>query len=274
MRPLLRAELIKLRTTRTFVALAAVAVVTSVVIVALVSLLTEPSEDSVLTDVFTADTSSIFITILAIVGITGEWRHRTITSSLLAAPDRAKFLAAKVLAFAAAGAVLSLLISIGIAISGYTILSIRDLPTPELADVLAQFGRNVLLAALLGGFGVGFGALLRNQAVAIVAILLLGLVIEPMLLALAPDVGVYGPFSGLPAGVQDIPSDDIGADEADLLSPGLATLGMLAWTGVLFAGGAVLLRTRDLDKSLRRASRAASARVTRSCAESPSRSSL
>ena len=50
--------------------------------------------------------------ILAIVGITGEWRHRTITSSLLAAPDRIRFLAAKTLAFAAAGAVLSLSISI------------------------------------------------------------------------------------------------------------------------------------------------------------------
>ena len=55
----------------------------------LVSLLTEPTQDEVLTDVFTADTSSLFILILAIVGITGEWRHRTITSSLLAAPDRA-----------------------------------------------------------------------------------------------------------------------------------------------------------------------------------------
>ena len=53
-----------------------------------------------LVDVFTSDTSSLFILILAIVGITGEWRHRTITSSLLAAPDRVRFLAAKTLAFA------------------------------------------------------------------------------------------------------------------------------------------------------------------------------
>ena len=56
--------------------------------------------------------------ILAIVGITGEWRHRTITSSLLAAPDRIRFLAAKTLAFAAAGVLLSLAISISIAIVG------------------------------------------------------------------------------------------------------------------------------------------------------------
>jgi ABC-2 type transport system permease protein len=247
MRPLLRAELIKLRTTRTFVALAGVAVATSVLIVSLVSLLSEPTEESVLTDVFTSDTSSLFITVLAIVGITGEWRHRTLTSSLLAAPDRMRFLAAKVLAFAAAGAVLSLLISIGIGIVGYVLLSSRDLPTPELGELLAQIGRNVLVAALLGGFGVGFGSLVRNQAVAIVSILLLGFLIEPTLLALAPDVGIYGPFTGLPTAVQDIPADDVGFEDAEFLSPLAAVFGMLAWIGLLFAGGATLLRRRDLD---------------------------
>ena len=134
MTALLRAELIKLRTTRTFIALTAVALGTSLLIAVLVSVLSEPTEDSVLTDVFTADTSGLFIVILAIVGITGEWRHRTITSSLLAAPNRLRFLVAKTLAFAAAGLVLSLLISITIAIVGMIILSARDLPTPGSAS--------------------------------------------------------------------------------------------------------------------------------------------
>ncbi len=248
MRPLLRAELIKLRTTRTFVALAAVAVGTSVVIVSLVSLLSEPTQESVLTDVFTADTSSLFIAILAIVGITGEWRHRTITSSLLAAPDRLRFLAAKTLAFATAGAILSLAISVGIGITGYVILGARDLPTPEFGEWIAQVGRNMEVAALLGGFGVGLGSLVRNQPTAIVMVLMLGFVIEPTLLALAPDVGVYGPFTGLPSAIQDIPADDVGFDEGtELLAPGLAVLAMLGWIGLLFAGGAALLQRRDLD---------------------------
>ena len=103
MTALLRAELLKLRTTRTFLALTGGRGGNSLLIAVLVSLLTEPTEESVLTDVFTTDTSGLFILVLAIVGITGEWRHRTITSSLLAAPDRLRFLAAKTLAFAAAG---------------------------------------------------------------------------------------------------------------------------------------------------------------------------
>lgn len=246
MTALLQAELIKLRTTRTFLALTAVALGTSLLIVVLVSLLSEPSQEDVLTDVFTADTSGLFIVVLAIVGITGEWRHRTITSSLLAAPDRLRFLAAKTLAFGAAGLVLSLVISIAIAIVGMVILSARDLPTPDVADLAVQILRNAESAALLGAFGVAIGSLVRNQPTAIVGVLVLWLAIEPIVLGLAPDVGRFSPFSALTAGIQDIPSEDIGADDADLLSPALAALALLAWIGGLFAIGVAMLRRRDL----------------------------
>ena len=247
MSALLQAELLKLRTTRTFLALTGVALGTSLLICSLVSALSKPTEESVLTDVFTSDTSSLFIVVLAIVGITGEWRHRTITSSLLAAPDRLRFLAAKTLAFAAAGMLLSLMISISIAIVGMAILSGRDLPTPELGDLAVQILRNAELAALLGAFGLAIGSLIRNQPTAIVGVLVLSFVIEPAVIALAPDVGRFGPFSGLAASVQAIPAEDIGADNVDLLSPGLGALAMLAWIAVPFVAGVTLLRRRDLN---------------------------
>lgn len=126
MRPLLHAELIKLRTTRTFVALASVALVISLLLTGLIALLTEPTREDVLTDVFQSDVSPLFILILGIVGISGEWRHRTITSSLLAAPDRIRFLAAKTIAFAVAGLLLSLVISVTFSAVGLAILEARD----------------------------------------------------------------------------------------------------------------------------------------------------
>jgi ABC-2 type transport system permease protein len=247
MSALLRAELLKLRTTRTFVALAGVAVGTSLLIVSLTASLSEPTADSVLSDVFTADTTTLFILVLAVVGITGEWRHRTITSSLLAAPDRVRFLAAKTLAFAAAGLVLSLLISIAITIVGLAILSSRDLPTPEAGDLLTQIGHNGLAAALLGAFGVGVGGLVRNQAVAIVAVLVFSFALEPTVIALAPEVGRFGPFRGLPSAAADIPSDDAGFEGTPSLAPGLAALAMLAWIGAAYAAGAALLRRSDVQ---------------------------
>jgi ABC-type transport system involved in multi-copper enzyme maturation permease subunit len=242
----LQAELLKLRTTRTFVALTSVAVGISIVIVVLVTTISEPTEESVLTDVFTADLSSLFILVLAVIGITGEWRHRTITSSLLAAPDRVRFLAAKTLAFAAAGAVLSVLITIAISIVGYIILTARDLPTPELGELLEQLGRNAAIAVLLGAFGVGAGAIVRNQIVAIVGLLVFSFIVEPTLVNLVPDVGRYGPFGALPTAIQGVPAEDVGLGDVDLLAPGISLLVMFVWIGGAFAIGAWLLRRRDL----------------------------
>jgi ABC-2 type transport system permease protein len=244
--PLLRAELIKLSTTRTFAALAGVAVGISLLITILVGVLTEPTRESVLSDVFTSDVSSLFILVLAVVGITGEWRHRTITSSLLAAPDRLRFLAAKTIAFAAAGLVLSLLISVAVAVIGFTILSARDLPTPELGELAGQSARIALSSALLGGFGVVVGALVRNQVVAVVGMLLLSFVVEPAVIGLVPDVGRYGPLVALPTAAAGLPEGDLGLGGVDLLPAGLAVTLMLVWIGAAFAAGVALLRTRDI----------------------------
>ena len=244
---LLRAELLKLSTTRTFAALTGVAVATSMLIAGLTAGLSEPTERSVLVDVFTSDTSSLFILVLAIVGISGEWRHRTITSSLLAAPHRVRFLAAKTLAFAAAGLVLSLAISVAISILGYAILNSRDLPVPEFGELAGQIGRNMVVAALLGAFGVGIGCLVRNQPVAIVGVLLISFALEPGLIALDPDIGRFGPFVGLPLGVQDIPSSEVGFSDLDVLAPGAAVMVMLAWIGSFFGVAAALLHLRDVD---------------------------
>jgi ABC-2 type transport system permease protein len=245
--PLLRAELIKLRTTRTFLALTGAAIATSLLIVVLISVLEEPSQSQVLDDVFTSDTSTLFIAVLAIVGISGEWRHRTITSSLLASPDRFRFIAAKTLAFAAAGLLLSLAVSAAISIVGYIILSARDLPVPEFGEIAGQIGRNAFLAALTGAFGVGIGAVIRNQPVAIVGVLLFAFVVEPLLAGLAGDVARYGPFTGLPLAIQGLPGSDFGFESGQLLSPGLATAVMLAWIGAFFAAGYTLLRLRDVE---------------------------
>lgn len=246
MKPLLRAELIKLRTTRTFAGLAGAAIGISLVIAGLVALLTEPTEESVLVDVFTTDTSSLFIVVLAVVGIGGEWRHRTITSSLLAAPDRLRFLAAKTLAFAAAGALLSVAISIAVGIVGTAILSVRDLPLPDAGEVAVQYGRNALIAALLGALGVGVGALVRNQVVAVVGLLVFWFMVEPMVLSLVPEVGRFGPFVALPTGLSTIPPEEAGVGDVELLDPGLAALALLAWIGAAFAAGYALLRARDV----------------------------
>jgi ABC-2 type transport system permease protein len=158
------------------------------------------------------------------------------------------FLAAKTIAFAVAGLVLSVLISIAVGIAGYAILSARDLPTPELGELLERFARNAGVAALGGAFGVGIGAILRNQVVAIVGVLVIAFAVEPALVALAPEVGRFGPFGSLPTAAQGVDPQDVGMPEdVDLPAAGAAVLLLLAWIGAAFASGAALLRYRDLE---------------------------
>jgi len=244
---LLRAELIKLSTTRTFVALAAAALATSLLITTLVATLSEPTAGSVLTDVFLSDTSGLFVMILGIIGIAGEWRHRTITSSLLAAPLRVRFLTAKLLAYSIAGILMSAAVSLAVAAVGWAVLSARDLPLPESGELAGQIARTVPVALLPGAFGVALGSVLRNPTAAIIVVLLLGFAIEPAVINIDPEIGKFGPTTALPAAVSDMDASDLGFDELELLSPGVALLALLGWIGGLFALGAVLLRARDLD---------------------------
>ena len=241
---LLRAELLKLRTTRTFVALVGVTLALSLLVVVLTTLLNKTFAPRDARDLFSADFTGLVIMLLGVIGMAGEWRHRTITGTVLAAPNRLRLMAAKMLAYAAAGVVLSLIVTLTIMLVGSVILSARGFDTVPLSDLLDVLWRNLLVAALVGALGVGIGALVRNQVVAIIAVLVLGFVIEPALFGLAPDVARYGPTQGAPAGIQDIAF--FGDDGTDTLSPAIATLVMLGWIAFFFVAAGVRLKRRDL----------------------------
>jgi ABC-2 type transport system permease protein len=138
------------------------------------------------------------------------------------------------------------MVSVAITVAGTAVLSARDLPLPEAGELAELLARNALVAMLVGALGVGLGALVRNQVVAVVGVLVLGFVVEPTVVALAPEVGRFGPFGALPTSLSGIPAEDAGLGEIDLLAPGLAALTMLAWIGAALAGGYALLRGRDV----------------------------
>jgi ABC-2 type transport system permease protein len=243
MNDLLRAELIKLRTTRTFAALVGSALLLSVTVVTLVATLDETVDADEAQDLVALDFTALFILLLGVMGMAGEWRHRTITSAVLAAPDRLRLLAAKVIAYAVAGMVLSLVVTLTIMAVGSAILSARGQSTAELGDLADVLWRNLLIAGLLGAFGVTVGALVRNQVVAIVGLLVFLLLVEPTLVELAPKVGRFGPTNGAPSAIA---GGDGGDPPDDLLSPGLGVVVMLGWIALGYAAGGALLKRRDL----------------------------
>ena len=237
----LRAELIKLSTTRTFIAFVASAVGLSLLVVVLITSLSGDPTRQDLRMTFTQDFSSLFIALLGVIGMAGEWRHRTIASTVLSVPQRLRLLAAKLIAYAIAGVLLSLAVNVVIMGVGTLILSARGLPTLPFSDLVDLLWRNLAVAAFLGPIGVGIGALVRNPAVAIVLVLAWGFVAEPILVNLAPSVGKFGFTGGAPAGITQVSQDAF-----DPLSTGLALLVMAGWVAVFFTAAAATFTKRDL----------------------------
>jgi ABC-2 type transport system permease protein len=241
---LLKAEILKLRTTRTFLALVAAALLLSLLVVVLTAILGDNFKDKDVKSLFTADFTGLFILLLGVMGMAGEWRHRTITGTVLAAPDRLRLLGAKVLSYAAAGAVLSLIVTLTIMLVGTIVLSARGEVTIGVSDLVDVLWRNLLVAALLGALGVGIGGLLRNQVVAIVGILIFAFAVEPTLFGLVPDVAKFMPTQGAPSGIVHV--DPFNDDTSNLLAPGIALLVMLGWIGLFFAAAGARLKRFDL----------------------------
>ncbi len=241
MRALLHSELLKLSTTRTFAALTGAAVALSLLVVGLSAGLTDDFTDKEARDLFAANFTGLFILLLGVMGLAGEFRHRTISGTVLAAPDRVRLVAAKVIAYAAAGVVVSLVVTVASMVVGWLILTIGNKNTADTADLIDVLWRNLASAALLGAFGVCVGGLIRNQVTAIVSLLVLGFIAEPTLVALVPEVGHFGPTAAAPSAIVEA-----GTIEDDLLQPGIAVLVLGGWIALTFAAAAALLRTRDL----------------------------
>ena len=239
MTALLRAELLKLRTTRTFAVLVAEALATTLLLVGLNAASQKVGHDHDLRRILAADAAGWLALLLAAVVTTGEWRHRTIAGTFLAAPDRTRVLAAKVCVCAGAGVALSFVGTVAAIGLGTAILSRRGLHTPDVGILADILWRNLVIAGLYGAIGVAVGALVRSQPATIAGLLIAALMVEPALLATVPEAGRFGPLVGAPSGIAAVHSAQV-----LLLVPAL--LVMLAWTAAALAGAALRLRRGDL----------------------------
>ncbi|MDP9346974.1 MAG: hypothetical protein M3P44_14930 [Actinomycetota bacterium] len=235
MTALLNAELLKLRTTRTFAAVVGSAGALSLILVVLGAVLGKETDPHAL---FTNNAITYIIVLLGAIAMTGEWRHRTITGSVLAAPNRLRLLAAKALSYSVAGVALSILVTVPTIIVGELVLAGRGEATLGAGGIADVLWRNLAVAALLGPLGVCVGALVRNQIVTVVGLVIVAAALEPAVFQAVPEVGRVLPLSGAPGGV-------LGGTDG-LLSPGPALAVLVAWGLAAFAAAAVTLRRRDL----------------------------
>lgn len=239
---LLSAEIFKLRTTRTFYGLVGGSLGLVLTIVILVTALVNfSSTDRPLIDMMGfGGFVQVFALMLGILSITTEFRHGTITPSLLVVPNRVRLVLAKLGASLAVGLALGLVATVSVALVVKAIGGLRDLDTS--GDVLPLIVGGTIATGLYAALGLGIGAVMRNQVGAIIGSLVYLFVLEN-LLQIIPGVddvlGKYG-IGAVSGGLADF--DESG----DLLSQLPAGLLFAAYCAIFVVVGILLMRERDI----------------------------
>jgi ABC-2 type transport system permease protein len=187
--------------------------------------------------------AAVFAAMIGVMAMTSEFRHGTIRATFVFTPSRTGVVAAKVAAsflvgmgFGALGAGLAL--GTGLALirgRGYDVLL-------DSADIRRLLVGTILMSALWAALGVGFGALVRNQVFAIVALFAWVFVVEVLVVEYLPGVGRYAPGAAGTA----ITGETVGNSSVHLLSSA-AGAGLLAAYACVFAiAGALAIQRRDV----------------------------
>ena len=239
------AEVLKLRTTRTFWTLAGVTFGLILLIVVLSLILDDELDtnaDSVESLLSTGGLAGVFMLILGAVVGAGEYRHGTIASTLLVTPNRLRAVTAQTLACALGGLLVGLAAVAIVAAISLPVLSGRDAPLPDTAAALRIVLGTCLFSGLAAALGVALGAAVRNQVAAIVSLLLIFFVVDGIIAGLAGDYARYT-LSGLSSAIGG-ESEDPGGFE--LFPQGVAALIWTGYTLVLMGLAAFLTSKRDI----------------------------
>lgn len=249
MRNAIRAEVVKLRTTRMVYGLLA-GMLPLVVLSVVSSILTAGHRGSgppLSTEVGTravlsaAGSGVILVLVLGILVMAGEFRHNTATGTFLATPRRDRVVVAKFLVCAMVGAVFALVATaMTLAIALPWLAARSDARAPTGGDLLVVFGGALLASAIYGALGVSVGALVRNQVAAVLGALSFSFIAEGLLISLLPRVGKWLPGGAANALVS------AATPRGGLLPIWAAALVLLGYAVVLALLGARFVVRRDV----------------------------
>jgi ABC-2 type transport system permease protein len=193
--PAIRSEFRKFFTTRLWWGMAIAVFVSAAAFAALTGvLIANPSaggpgggqvignDTQVANSVYTAGTSigRLLLLTIGILAIGGEFRHKTISATLLATPRRAKAMLAKAAALSGIGALYGLLGIVGSALVGAIVLRVIDRPVFPSAEIGRTLLLSLLVLALWALIGLGIGILIPNQVAALFIGVAVAWIVEPL----------------------------------------------------------------------------------------------
>jgi hypothetical protein len=194
-----------------------------------------------------SSTAYIVVFVLGILGVTTEFRYQTITATVLQTPSRWSIVTAKMITYAILG-VLYALVAVGVQLA-------VAVPWLSSKGITVDFGNSDVRHAIIGVFavvalfgiiGLGAGALLRNQIVAVVLGILFLLIIEHIFVAI-PVVKNIWPYLPDPAAqaILHTTGDDF-VNGVHLLSTWGGVAVLLCWAFVPALVGAAFSMNRDI----------------------------
>ena len=214
----------------------------------------ELSPTDLASTVYTLATSLgyVFPVIVGALAMTGEFRHQTITPTLLAQPRRTVVLVAKMVSSLAVGVVFGVVGTLAtVAAGAATLAALCEDPALGESIVLRSAVLSVVALTIWTVVGVGFGTLLTNQVAVIVVLLAFTQFVEPLvrlLLAQAEWAEGIGKFLPGAAG-EAITGASFYAESglgAGLLSSAEGGLVLLAYAVVFAVLGRLLTLRRDI----------------------------
>jgi hypothetical protein len=200
-------------------------------------------------DIFTqSGGAAVALLVIGILGLTTEFRHKTITPTLLATPSRTRVVIGKALSyslFAVFYALVCGVVNFAIAIIW---LNAKNVPLDFGHGVVMGVVKALLALVLTALFGLGLGAMVRNQAAAMVIGILYFAIISN-LLGIIPWVRKaypYTPGGAIRAFTSNGSTRDTASD-VHMLVPVVGGLVFLAWAVLLLVSGGYLSLKRDIS---------------------------
>ena len=180
------------------------------------------------------------VAVLAAIGLTGEFRHKTVTATFLATPHRGRVVAAKLVTYAVVGAGYGLVCIGVVAAIALAWLSTKGIHVTMTGNsVPATLAGVIATVAVFAVLGVGLGALLRDQVATVVALLIYLFVAEPII----TRISALGDWTRYLPGPAASALTQVTLDNQAFLHPWQGGL-VLAVYGVAFAIAGTLLAVR------------------------------
>jgi ABC-2 type transport system permease protein len=246
MTALLRAELLKQRSTRTGLGLLAGMLGLVLFVVLLHGFgITATSLDSTDEQLMVLGRGeflgALFAALLGALSITSEIRHGTIRPTFLVSPWRGRVVAAKIWASTLTGAAFGLAAGALAAAVGTAALRLRGIDVQlDAGDYTLLIAGGTAATALWAAIGVGLGAIVRNQVPTLIGICAWLLFVEGLLVGDITDVANVGRFApGAAAAIT-------GQDPETLVAPAIGLMLLLLYAAAAAVAGSLATARRDV----------------------------